>query len=310
MNGHNTGPQFPGPISFGPITCVTVSAPDLAVVESCYTEYLEYTVVERGRIGAELAELWGCGGIADSRYLLLSPAAGDDCVLRFVAAAETPDHIPFATFGWNAAEILVQNVDAIAERLVNSPFEIVGAPANLSFTDDIRAMQIIGPGRELLYLTEIKRPIPGLDTPVARCSVDRVFIVILGGPSMVELQSFYGTHFGVPGAAVMESRVKGMSAAFDNSPETKYPIAALPLAGQTLIEADEMPAAAIARQSGDGLLPPGIGIVSFEGRGIDTDGAAPIVRNEAPYRTAGGGPSRVSCRRGAAGELIEIIHRD
>jgi hypothetical protein len=283
-----------------------VTAPDLDAVASCYTEYLGYVVAGRGRIENELAVLWGCPGISGKPYLLLRPEAGDNFVFRFIETESETASVPFSTFGWNAAEIMVRNVDAMAERLAGSPFDIVGEPANLSFTDDIRAMQILGPGQELLYLTEFKKPIPAFDTPVARCDVDLVFIVILGGPSMEGLQNFYADSFGVPRAAVVESRVKGMSAAFGNSPEHKYPIAALPLAGQALIEVDEMPPEAAERPAAAGCLPPGIAIVSFATRGLAGNGVALPKSNEAPYREA----LSVSCRRGAAGELIELIHFD
>ena len=226
------------PGSLGPIACITVTVPDLAAVEEAYTGYLGHRVAGRGTVSTELAALWQAPAMAEKPYVLLSPVAGDECVFRFIESDTDPDYVPFSTFGWNAAEIMVENVDAIAQTFADSPFEVVGEPQNLSFTDDIRAMQILGPGKELLYLTEFKKQIPGLDTPIARCPVDRVFIVILGGPSMQNLQSFFGNVFCVPGADPVESRVKGMSAAFGNSPEHKYPIAALPLAGQTLIEVD------------------------------------------------------------------------
>jgi len=295
-----------GTSSLGPIACITVTAPDLAEVEAAYTGYLGHQVAGRGTIDVDLAALWQVPSMAGSRYLLLKPAAGEECVFRFIEtdAESISNYIPFSTFGWNAAEIMVENVDAMAQHLKGSPFEILGEPQNLSFTDDIRAMQILGPGKELLYLTEFKKQIPGLDTPIARCPVDRVFIVILGGPSMTNLQSFFSTSFSVPGADPVESRVKGMSAAFGNSPEHKYPIAALPLAGQTLIEVDEMPAQATARPRRDGCLPAGISIVSFIARGIDAKNALPTDRDEAPYRNIG----QVSCHIGSAGELIEILH--
>lgn len=289
-------------VRLGPIVCVTVTAPDIDAVESCYTEHLNHHAIGRGRITNELAELWEAPAVAGSRYLLLSPAAGDDCVLRFIESPVDTNYVPFSTYGWNAAEIMVQNVDEMADRLACSPFEIIGEPQNLSFTDDIRAMQILGPGKELLYLTEFKKQIPGLDTPVARCAVDSVFIVILGGPDMSDLQSYYGQHFGVPPAPVMDSRVKGMSAAFDNSPEHKYPIAALPLAGKNLIEVDEMPQQASARPAAAGSLPSGIAIVSFASA---TGGWRTIDIAEAPYRNA----QSVSCAKGPAGELIETIQR-
>ena len=290
------------PSQLGPICCVTVTVPDLAAVEACYTEFLDYRVVGRGTVGDELAQLWQAPAVAESRYLLLSPVAGDDCVLRFVETDADLDYVPFSTHGWNAAEIMVENVDAMAHKLADSPFEIIGKPQNLSFTDDIRAMQILGPGKELLYLTEFKKPVPGIDTPVARCPVDSVFIVILGGPTMSGLQSYYAERFGVPNAAVMDSRVKGMSAAFGNSPEHKYPIAALPLAGKNLIEVDEMPAQAKARPTPNGSLPAGIAIVSFIS---SAPGGVALITSDPPYSGAQG----VSCDIGPAGEIIEIVHR-
>jgi hypothetical protein len=294
-----------GSKTLGPIVCVTVTTPELDAAEACYTQFFGYRVVGRGRISEELSNLWGCPGNADNRYLLLSPEAGDECIFRFVEApAPAEPYVPFSTYGWNAAEIMVRNVDQMAERLANSPFEIIGAPANLSFTDDIRAMQVLGPGRELLYLTEFKKPIPGLDTPAARCEVDMVFIVILGGPSMNGLQSFFAENFGVPGAPAVESRVKGMSAAFGYSPEHKYPIAALPLAGQTLIEVDEMPSQASDRVTDEGFLPPGIAMVSFSGQGIMNHDAIRVRLDQPPYHDSGS----VTCRKGSAGELIEVIH--
>jgi hypothetical protein len=294
----------PAARSLGPICCVTVTAPDLDQVEWCYTHYLGHRVVGRGLLGIDLAELWGCAGLAGNRYLLLSPAAGDECIFRFIETHHDADFLPFSTHGWNAAEIMVRNVDAMAERLAGSPFKIIGAPADLSFTDNIRAMQILGPGHELLYLTEFKRQIPEFNTPIARCDVDLVFIVILGGPSMDNLQNFYAKQYGVSRTPVVESRVKGMSAAFGNSPEHKYPISALPLAGKSLIEVDEMPVQARARPVAEGLLPAGIAMVSFAGSGLDKDAAIRIDRDEPPYSRS----AAVTCCKGAAGEVIEILH--
>lgn len=290
------------PARLGPICCVTVTAPNLDAVEEIYTTHLDYRVSGRGRVDEALSHLWSTPALDGTRYLLLGPVAGDECILRFVEAPADPAFVPFSSWGWNAAEIMVEDVDALARRLSGSPFEIVGEPQNLSFTDDIRAMQILGPGRELLYLTEFRKPVPGIDTPPTRCPVDRVFIVILGGPEMDGMQSFYAEQFGTPRAPVMESRVKGMSAAFGNSPEHRYPIAALPLAGRNLIEVDEMPPESAARGAPDGSLPAGIAMVSFVAPGA---GGVAIERAEAPYRDADG----VSCVRGPAGELIELVDR-
>jgi len=266
---------------FGPITAVTFTAPDLAAVADLYAEFLDYRQIDSGTVSTAQAEAWGAPAAAGSPWINLAPQAADDFVFRIIQGPVAPDYQPFASFGWNAAELIVRNVDALAERLNGSAFQIVGEPQDLSFSEDIRAMQVLGPGGELLYLTEFKKPVAGLDVPAPRCDVDRTFIVILGGPTMEELQAFYADRFGLPRAAVMESRVKGMSAAFGLSPEHRYPIAALPLAGQSLIELDEMPRAAAARPAADGCLPSGIAIVSFASeQGI--------------------------CLRGPAGEILEL----
>jgi hypothetical protein len=276
MNAAATGPAL------GPIRCVTFTAPELGAVEQAYRQYLGYRVVARGTVDASQAEAWAAPATSGAPMLELAPEAADDFRFRVVQSAAADDYLPFGSYGWNAAEILVRDVDALADRLADSPFEIVGEPQDLSFSEDIRAMQVLGPGRELLYLTQFKRPVPGLEVPDTRCDVDRTFIVILGGPSLDALQDFYAERFQVPRAPAVESRVKGMSAAFGLDPEHRYPIAALPLAGKCLIEVDQMPDAAAPRTGRPGHLPPGISIVSFSG-------------------------AQKACLRGAADEIVEVL---
>ena len=169
---HERGPAA-GP-TIGPITCVTFTAPDLDAVRECYGAYLDYRVVEDGEIDVELANRWQAPAVAGRRYLLLAPAAAEDCFFRAIEGPANPDYLPFSTYGWNAAELMVENVDAMAERLHDSPFQIVGEPQDLSFSDDIRAMQILGPGKELLYLTQFKREVPGLSVPMPRFDKVRI----------------------------------------------------------------------------------------------------------------------------------------
>lgn len=285
----------------GGIACVTVRTPDLAAAEDAYGRHLGYQAIDRQPITLAQAEIWGRPALAGKRCLLMAPPAGDDCVFRFVEAPADPGYRAFTRHGWNAAEIIVSHVDSLAEKLANSPFEMVAPPMDLSFCSDIRAMQIRGPGGEILYLTEFKRPVPGLDAPPARCAVDRVFIVIVGGASLDQIQEFYATRFSVPRAPAMESRVQTMALEFGLPREHRFRLAALPLGDRCYIEADEMPAAAMAMAPDESALPPGISLVSFRG-GLPAS-LAPPPATGAPYRGAAG----VTCVRGAAGELLEII---
>ena len=277
----------------GDIRRVTITATDLDAVEAAYSRYLEYRVTDRGEVSAQEADAWGTPAQAGAASLVMRPAAGDDFEFRFVVAPASSDYVPLTTYGWNASEIMVQNVDAMAEVVADSPFEIVGEPRNLSFSDDIRAMQLRGPADEIIYLTEFKNPVPGLNVPVARSAVDRTFIVILGGETMDGLQDYYHGTFGVPKAPVVESRVTMLSKALGVSIETLYPIAALGLAGESLIEVDEMPAQVGQRVAHEGYLPPGIAIVGFSCEQLPAGAAA-----------AGDG---VHVTHGVTGELIELF---
>jgi hypothetical protein len=237
--------------------------------------------------------------------VILEPTSGSETYLRFVQGPTYVDYQPFACVGWNAAELVVSDVDKLAGQLAASPFRAIGAPADLSFTDKIRAMQVVGPAREVLYLTQIKEKLAAFDTPEATSFVDRVFIVILGGASLDVLQDYYHGQFGVPRATVMPSVVSVLSAHYGLPRDHRHAIAALQVAGQCYIEADEMPPAAVARPCEPGQLPPGVAMVSFE---IERLPDLPSVLGPA-HRSPGlpyDGRRSLACV-GAAGELIELI---
>lgn len=239
----------------------------------------------------------------------MAPEAATDFVFRFIELPAEPGYRAFTRHGWHAAELIVDRVDPLADQLRDSPFEIVAPPLDLSFCPDIRAMQIRGPGGEILYLTEFKKPVPGLDSPPARCAVDRTFIVIVGGGSLDGMQSYFNGAFGVPRTPAMESRVQTMALEFGLSREHRFRIAALPLLGRCYIEADEMPAQAQPLPAAQQELPAGIAMVSFfaETTAGEQPGAvlAAPPDDGPPYAGASG----VACVRGAAGELLELIRR-
>lgn len=268
----------------------------MAAAEEIYGRHLHYQVASREPVTAAQARCWNLPQLAGTPSLLMVPeaAGGDpaDFAFRFVELPLEPGFRAFTRHGWHAAELIVRRVDALHAELRESPFEIVAPPMDLSFCPDIRAMQVRGPGGEILYLTEIKRPVPGLDTPPARCDVDRCFIVIVGGASLPAMQGYFHSRFGVPQSPAVESRVQTMALEFGLSREHRFPIAAVPLNGQCYIEADEMPAGAQPLPAVLGQLPGGVAMVTFKVAAAGMPGAA---------------PGDVLCARGAAGEILELI---
>lgn len=290
----------------GRITTVTISAPDLPAAAAAYQRHLGYRVVDDGALGRDVARGWGRPALAGQRCLLMEPASGADTWLRFVQGPAYVSYEPLACVGWNAAEIIVRDVDSLAERLAGSPFRIIGPPADLSFSDKIRAVQVVGPAREVLYLTEIKEKLAAFDTPVAASDVDRVFIVILGGDRLEALQDYYHQQFGVERAPVMPSVVSVISASYGLPRDHKHRIAALRVGGQCYIEADQMPPQVEPRPCAPGHLPPAIAMVSFEVERLPD----PLPSALGPAQRVMGLPYQGRRTRscvGAAGELVELI---
>jgi hypothetical protein len=291
----------------GPISAVTITTPDLAASLDAYERYLGYRCRLDGVVPDALAAFWSLPALTGRRMVLLVPESGASACLRLIEAPPDPDYRIFGTLGWNAAELIVQDVDLLAQRLTDSPFRIIGPPADLSFSDQIRAMQVVGPANEVLYLTMAKSKLEQFDLPEARSFVDRVFIMILAGSSLEELQAWFSQHFGLPETPVIPSVISVLSEQWDLPQDYLHPIAAVPLAGQCYVELDQMPAAARRRPAASGQLPPGIASVTFE-----VDALPPSLvglRSQAPLDLPPYGRRPALLTRGVAGELIELVER-
>ena len=288
-------------MELGRITAVTITSPDLDRVVDIYSKYLKYRLVSSTRVSADQAKSWDAQSIENSEMIYMSPESSDDFFFRFVEQSSDDDYVPFGTFGWNAAELIVKDVDESAEKLIGSPFEVIGQPADLSFTDQIRAMQILGPSKEIIYLTQFKSKLDEFDSPTPRCDIDQTFIVILAGENIDEMQSFLNEKLSIKKAPPMQSRIRAISKVFGLPEDTKYKSAALAIKDQSLIELDEMPSDAGPRSCRNGFLPPGISIVSFiahESEFIDEsyDSNIPSFENV-----------QAKTIKGMSGELIEIL---
>lgn len=285
------------------IVMVTLCCPDLAAVEEAYQRYLHYRTVSAGRVSAQLAHLWGAEAAAGADYALLAPAGDMRHFIRLLQVDTGSASRPFSVAGWGAAEILVNDVDSLAHSLAGSPFRVVGLPEDLSFTDKIRATQVIGPAGEALYLTQVKEDLPDFSLAPADRAVAWCFVVVLAATSLTAAREFYLARFAIDDAPVIDARVTMMSAAFDLPRERLHRISALALGNPGyLLEVDELPHADDHRQARQGLLPPGIAIVSFSCSASPDQGGAPVL-SEPPYDGR-----QVGFCTGTSGEMLELIY--
>jgi hypothetical protein len=265
----------------GSICAVTTIVQALEPIEHAYTEYLGMRVSARGKVEAAEAQAWGAPACTGCDSLCLVPEIGEATSLRFIADPSAGAFAPFTTFGWNATEITVRDTDALAAKLARSPFRIIGPPANLTGFDTIRAMQVLGPAGECLYLTDVRAE---SSLAQARAAVGQVFIVVASGPDIDALRAFYGAHFVNEVSEPVAIPIGVISTANGLPPDTRHKLALVTLPDGTRIELDQYPPCTGPRPTQPGHLPPGMAIVSF--------------------RAPPGQDARFL--HGAAGELIEL----
>jgi catechol 2,3-dioxygenase-like lactoylglutathione lyase family enzyme len=294
----------------GRLLSVTISVPDLPEVVEAYRTYLGYRLLETGYVPTALAQSWAAPLNADARFGVMSPPGDTSVSLRFVEGSIPEKYRPLRTFGWAAVEIVVLDVDALSATLVDSPFEVISPPANLSFgSGALRAMTVRGPAREVLIFTQINGAIPGYDLPRATDPVDRPFIAILAAEEIEKARNFYRDKFLIAPGPQIDTPNLSLSDAFELPPEETHRITTIGIAGQSYVEIDQYPDMAAKRFGDGGYLVPGIALVTFEGRGLDDLPlywlGAPSVFDIAPYASR-----RQVTFYGAAGELIELIDAD
>ena len=287
---------------------VTWCVDDLAAAEAAWTRYLQFEVVDRSPIAQELATAWGTPAVAGCASRLLQPASGEPVYMRFIETGDRYGYEHPLTRGWTAAELLVEDPDALARQLQDSPFRRLAGPADLfSGPKPPRAMQMTGPCGELLYFTRI---LPGgsrYGMKQARSFVDRPFIVTIAGESMFEMQTFYGERLGM---RIMETMpfINGILAhACGAAPNTIFPTCVSPIPGRRfLVEMDECPPGLPERPRQQDMPPPGMAMVSMTIEDLTAVNVAARsearAMNVAPY-----GGRRVQVIAGAAGEWLELI---
>jgi hypothetical protein len=273
----------------------TVVTPDLDRAIAAYRDVLDYVGSPPVRVDSQQASAWGVPQAAGARMVMLRPASGEARFLRLVEGRACPGFVPLTTFGWTAIEIVVQDLRALAARLADSPFRIIGPPATLDFdfTDALSAMQVAGPGGEVLYFTQIDGEIPGFDLPRANSPVGQMFIMVLAAADIALAGAFYAA-LGRAAGPTIQARIDIVTDAHGLAPGHRHSLATIALEDRSLIEIDAFPPATRRRPMSDIGLPSGIAMVSMYGEAR--------------------GASSVDCddgimMLGAAGEWVEVLGR-
>lgn len=293
------------------IRIVTHCVTNLDAEVDAWSRYLGYVLKDRGHLSAELCAAWNATAETGLPYAIMAPANDTPVYIRFIESGERVGYWPPVTWGWNATEILVQNPDELAQQLQGSPIKRFGGPMDLYQAPKApRAIQTLGPSGAMLYFARL---LPGgsrYGLHGAKIPVDRIFNVILGGPSLDDLRNFYGETMGLRVGAPVGFVGTLAAQACDAPPNTEFPICVAPLrARNSILELDEYPKNSSPRHRDAGRLPGGMSMVGFDTPTLDdfpvTLRAEPASIESFPYNGA-----RVAVAEGPAGEWLELIEKE
>lgn len=293
-------------LQHGSILGGVVTVPDLVSALKDYHDVLGMRVVESGLLADALAESWGCPGGAGAATAMLQPVSDADCFIRLVEQPDHPDFKPTTTYGWAAYELTVEDVFGWPARLKGTGFDIIGPPKELEGLPFFVPMQVLGTGREMIYLNEVRENTPSTDLPKARSLTDHIFIVILATPDRAGTVDWYRDqlHLAVGDTYTLEYSM--INQAFGKPAGTVSDLTMVQNGRLPIIEVDDYPQEASARPRHSGLLPPGNALVTLAVNDLDAIDidwvGAPQVREGALYRDR-----RTATVYGPAGELLELV---
>ena len=249
-------------MKFQSVRGVTWTVPCLAKSRRAFEDCLGFVTLDSGRVSEGCAQFWDSPRAEGCRYAVLQPESGARVFVRLVEAPIPDDYAPLRSFGWNAVEFHVRDIEGLSKRLENSPFEVIGPPRDLMDNNAVIAMQVLGPGQEFLYLTEMRHEGLRKTFGQAQCEVDRAFITVLGVSDQPRTIDFYAP-FAVRMNIRKQFRITGLARAHGLDPErARFDIASVVMTQAFRIETDAYPDTAAPRSVTPGLLAPGLAMVS------------------------------------------------
>ena len=258
----------------GPLLHATLIVADAKPLVQAYAA-LGLVVRAAGTVSAAQAAAWGHTLLAGCTVTELAPGLNAPTLLRLIDVPGTPQRPTRFSHGWLALEILVRDVDALALQLPGQGFEIVGPPADLDLSPAIRAMQVVGPSGEMLYLTQVKAPVPPFEIPLSSelpgsQALGPLFIAVMSAPAREAAIAACAPL--QPGPVLrFETKVTVLNRALGQAMDTRWPVATVQWAGRCLFEIDEVLHPQVVRAAPAGALPAGLAWVGMRVASVAVD---------------------------------------
>ena len=277
----------------------TISVADLGRSRDLYEHWLDYRTLEQGKVEPALGRQ--LGRTRRRRRSLRRAAAGFRCgnlpALGAGAAGaglQAPGHL------WlGGLEFCVQDVLAVNERMLESPFEIIGPPRRIEGLAAIYPMQVRGPDGEICYFTQINSDLPEFKLPRAKLS-STICSSTCWRPATCGRRS--GGWCSISASPSVGRRWRSFTPCWPRLSARPW-ISSTPsqrwsTARTFFLEVDQMPPQASPRPRHEGLLPPGVALTTFKIADLDavTGPSSPPRKPMAAFCIKGGAAPRSRTR--------------
>ena len=267
------------------ILMVWVLAQNLSATQQAYQDFLGYERVDEGVMSAELSAAIARPELTGNAFVTLMPPTGPQVGIRIVAGGQS-GYRPMRRVGWSAIELLVKDPVALKSELPDSAFQHLQGPDFLTDEQNILAMQVSGPNRELFYLTHMIDPSQSFLQPApSPAAVGHTFIMVMGSRDIEASLAFWRRYFHNNIVGPIPYRIGVLSSAYDLPQETEHPLALVSMADGYGIEIDQYPDSASANPAPDGEQG-GVILVSLE---VDPATLKAPIPWELPYVDNNGG---------------------
>ena len=293
----------------GPVLAATITVADLGAAIKGYTDVVGYVPDTAGVVSVSQAASWGAPAMVGRAWQLMRPVSREPGWIRLVEGTRPAAYRPLGHFGWGAIEILLRNTDDMHARMKGTAFTIIGEPHPLKSSPEIKAMQVIGPDGEALYLTNVpKGASPIHELPQPQSDIDRIFIMVLAVPDFAATHADFAARYGLANTSEHTRGMNYLGADYGlEDAGQPLPMATVQLDGRSVIQVDGMQPTATPRPCANGELPPGIALVTMARQSTDgfaDDALGPAYERDSSWPYQGGNAVTV---RGAGGELYEVV---
>ncbi len=223
------------------ILMVWVLAQNMVLTEQAYQDYLGYRKVDEGVVTAELAHAIERPELAGRPFMTMMPATGPQVGIRVIQGG-AQGYQPMKRVGWSAIELLVKDPEQLKRNLEGSLFRHLQGPDFLTEQQNILAMQVSGPNRQLFYLTHMLDPSKSFLQPEpSPAQVGHTFIMVTGSSDISASLEFWQAHFSNDVVGPIPYRIGVLSEAYDLPVETEHQLALVSMVDGYGIEIDQYP---------------------------------------------------------------------